>query len=108
MECDRAILAERLDGANAARVMRSWRRARIAAAPVTFEETTFPWILGRLAGGEPVHVAHLEALPAEAALDRLSFGRTGVRSLTAVPLVAQGTVIGALAFSSLRREREWR
>ena len=67
MEFDRAILAERLDGANAARVTHSWTRAGIAAAPVTFEGTTFPWILGRLAGGEPVHVPHLEALPAEAA-----------------------------------------
>ena len=105
MEFDRAILAERLDGANAARVTHSWTRAGIPAAPVTFEGTTFPWILGRLAGGEPVHVPHLEALPAEAALDRLSFGHARVRSLTAVPLIAQGTVVGALAFSSLRRER---
>jgi signal transduction histidine kinase/ABC-type uncharacterized transport system substrate-binding protein len=109
MEFDRAILAERLDGTTAARarVTHSWTRAGIATAPVTFEGTTFPWILGRLAGGEPVHVPHLEALPAEAALDRRSFDRAGVRSLTAVPLVVQGTVVGALGFSSLRRERQW-
>jgi C4-dicarboxylate-specific signal transduction histidine kinase/ABC-type uncharacterized transport system substrate-binding protein len=107
MEFDRAILAERFDGTNGARVTHSWTRAGIAVAPVTFEGTTFPWILGRLAGGEPVHVSHLEALPAEAALDRRSFDHAGVRSLTAVPLVVQGTAVGALAFSSLRRERQW-
>ena len=105
MEFDRAVLAERIEGPNKARVTHSWTRAGITAVPNTFEGAAFPWVMGRLARGEPVHVPQLEALPAEAAIDRLSFEQAGVRSLTAVPLVVQGTVVGALAFSSLRRER---
>jgi hypothetical protein len=104
---DRAILAERIDGANKARVTHSWTRAGITAVPEMFEAAAYPWIVGRLARGEPVHLPQVEALPVEAATDRLSFERSGVRSLTVVPLVVQGTIVGALAFSSLRRERVW-
>jgi formate hydrogenlyase transcriptional activator len=107
MEFDRAILAERIDGANKARVTHSWTRAGITALPDTFEGAAYPWVMGRLARGEPVHLPQLEALPVEAATDRLSFERSGVRCLTVVPLVVQGTIVGALAFSSLRRERVW-
>jgi C4-dicarboxylate-specific signal transduction histidine kinase len=107
MEFDRAILAERLDGTDTARVTHSWARAGIPAVAATFEGAMFPWILDRLVRGEPVHVPNLEALPAGAAADRRSFDQAGVRSLTAVPLVVQGTVVGALAFSSLHRERQW-
>jgi C4-dicarboxylate-specific signal transduction histidine kinase len=107
MEFDRAILAERIDGANAARVTHSWTRDGITAVPETFEAAAYPWIVGRLARGEPVHLPQLEALPVEATTDRFSFERSGVRSLTVVPLVVQGTTVGALAFSSLRRERIW-
>ena len=53
------------------------------------------------------HLPQVEALPVEAATDRLSFERSGIRSLTVVPLVVQGTIVGALAFSRLRRERMW-
>ena len=107
MEFDRAMLAERIDGPNKARVTHSWTRAGITAFPDTFEGAAYPWVMGRLARGEPVHLPQLEALPVEAATDRLSFERSGVRSLTVVPLVVEGTIVGALGFSNLRRARMW-
>jgi C4-dicarboxylate-specific signal transduction histidine kinase/ABC-type uncharacterized transport system substrate-binding protein len=107
MEFDRAILAERIGGGSSARVTHSWTRAGIAAVPPMFETEAYPWTTGRLASGDPVHVPQLEALPTEAAVDRLSLERAGIRSLTVVPLAVQGTVVGGLGFSSLRREREW-
>src|SRR5512145_1332288 len=84
-----------------------WTRDGVAAAPRTFDAETYPWIATRLAAGEPIHVPQLDALPAQASVDRQSLERAGIRSLTAVPLVVEEVVVGALGFSSLRRERVW-
>src|SRR5262249_19830789 len=40
-------------------------------------------------------------------VDVRSLQQAGVRSLTVVPLIVQDTIVGALGFSSLRRERVW-
>jgi len=82
-------------------------RAIPIAAPETFEAESYPWIAARLARGEAVHLPHVDSLPAEASIDLRSFQRAGVRSLVVVPLIVQGTIVGALGFSSLRGERVW-
>jgi C4-dicarboxylate-specific signal transduction histidine kinase len=108
MGCDRAVLSEWKEGPTpAARATHSWTRGGLPAAPQTFEAEAYPWIATRLAGGEPVHVPQLEALPADARIDLASFERAGIRSLTVVPLIVQGTTIGALGLSRLHRGRVW-
>ncbi|HSC29649.1 MAG TPA: ATP-binding protein [Vicinamibacterales bacterium] len=107
MDFDRAILSERTGGRPEARATHLWTRDGVAAAPRTFDADTYPWIATRLAAGEPIHVPQLDALPAQASVDRQSFERAGIRSLTVVPLVVEEMVVGALGFSSLRRERAW-
>ena len=107
MDFDRAVLSERTEGQQGAAATHTWTRDGIPAAPRTFDAEAYPWIAVRLAAGEPIHVPGLDAIPAEAIVDRQSFERVGIRSLTVVPLVVQEMVIGALGFSSLRRERVW-
>ena len=107
MDFDRAVLSERAEGKRGARATHTWTREGVPAAPQTFDAAAYPWLAGRLAAGEPIHVPELDTIPAEAIVDRQSFERAGIRSLTAVPLVVQETVIGALGFSSFRRERVW-
>ena len=102
MDFDRAVLSEWVEGKRSARATHAWTRAGVATTPKTFEAATYPWIASRMLAGEPVHVPQIEALPSEAIVDRQSFQRTGIRSLTAIPLVVQGTIVGALGFSSLR------
>jgi signal transduction histidine kinase len=107
MDFDRAMLTERVEGTNAAWAMHAWTRDAVTAAPETFDAEAYPWIAGRLAGGEAVHLPRIDALPAEARIDLQSLQRAGVRSLTILPLIVQGTILGALGFSNLRRERVW-
>jgi C4-dicarboxylate-specific signal transduction histidine kinase len=107
LDFDRAILSEWKKGQKGAQATHGWTRPGVGAAPQTFEPESYPWIAARLARGEPVHLPHLDALPAEAGIDRRSFQRAGVRSLIAVPLIVQETIVGALGFSNLHRARVW-
>ena len=107
MDFDRAVLSERTEGKQGARTTHSWTRDGVPAAPRTYDAETYPWMAVRLAAGVPIHVPGLDALPAEAIVDRQSFEHAGIQSLTVVPLVVQEMVVGALGFSNLRRERVW-
>ncbi|MCU0561325.1 MAG: ATP-binding protein [Desulfobacterales bacterium] len=69
---------------------------------------SFPWAAERVLAGETLAVARMTELPAEADLDRESFGRYGARSTVLIPLsVARGKVFGALTFAVTREERRW-
>jgi signal transduction histidine kinase len=107
LDFDRAVLSEWTEGTRGARATHAWTRSGVAAAPETFRAAAYPWIATRLAKGEPVHLPHLHALPAEASIDLQSFEHAGIRSLTVVPLIVQGAIVGALGFSRLRGERVW-
>jgi signal transduction histidine kinase len=48
-----------------------------------------------------------DKLPKEAAADRKSFLRYGLKSNVMVPIRVGGTVLGGMSFASLRRERGW-
>ncbi len=56
----------------------------------------FPWALQTLMRGETLTLSTLAALPPEAARDRENIQRYGTKSVVAIPLVAEGTVFGAL------------
>jgi signal transduction histidine kinase/ABC-type uncharacterized transport system substrate-binding protein len=107
LDLDRAALAERMDGTDAMRVTHSWTRADFTPVPTLIEAEAFPWVGTRLAHGDSVRISRLDALPEEAASDRRKLAERGVRSLAAVPLVVNGAIVGALAFSRLRGERAW-
>jgi signal transduction histidine kinase len=65
----------------------------------------FPWMTARLQRGDVVSFSELETLPDEAAVDRQSYLAHRVKPQVAMPLVAGGTVVGGLVFSTGDAER---
>ncbi len=107
LDLDRATLGERTKGTDTLRVTHSWTRAGFMPVTIPLDAHGWPWMGRRLSHGDPVRISRLDELPEEAARDRRSLAELGVRSVAAVPLVVNGAVVGALAFSRLRGEREW-
>lgn len=66
-----------------------------------------PWAEGRIRRGEAFHFSSLDDLPPEAALDVETLRLHGTRSNATFPLVADGSVFGALAFARTHAERQW-
>ncbi len=106
LDFDRAALAEH--GDRPMRTTHAWTRAGVAPLPIPVAAAEdFPWLNSRIASGEVVRISRLDDLPDAAAADRQSLAERGVRALAALPLRADGAVIGVLAFSRLRGERAW-
>jgi len=68
----------------------------------------YPWTRLEMRAGRPVVFASPATLPAEAAVDRQTCLRYGLKSVVALPLVVGGEPpIGALGLNCLRAERDW-
>ncbi len=104
---DRATLAELEVQRDVAQVTHSARAEGIEPIPSAVKLSAFPWMLSRLLAGQVVRFSRPEDLPAEGATDRPALAQLGTRSMAAIPLTVGGTVVGVLAFSTIRTEREW-
>jgi signal transduction histidine kinase len=68
----------------------------------------YPWTCLQMLQGRPVLVASMDTLPEEAAVDRETCRRIGIKSALALPLaVGGGRPIGVLGLNTLRGERDW-
>ena len=107
---DWSTLTEYSEDSRTARVTHRWVAEGMGPQPVAalgLGET--PWSVEQLRRGITVRFVRVEELPeVEAAMDRQTYRRLGVKSRVAVPLTMEGVVIGALAFSAVTRERAWR
>ncbi|MDA3038546.1 MAG: ATP-binding protein [Actinomycetota bacterium] len=72
-----------------------------------FSRTALGWSAGVMADHDVVHIPDLLSLPPEAAAERDSFGRYGVKSVLQVPMVAGGELIGVLGFNSVNISVRW-
>ena len=102
-------LTEYSDDSRTARVTHWWVADGVGPQPpaIAFEE--IPWVVTRLRRGELVRFSKVEELPErEAAVDRETYRRLGIKSQVAVPLTVEGVAVGALAFSTVGTERIWR
>ncbi|MGH7349830.1 MAG: sensor histidine kinase, partial [Candidatus Rokuibacteriota bacterium] len=102
-------LTEYSIGSRTARVTHWWVAEGVGPQPsaIGFEE--IPWVVTRLRRGDLVRFSNVEELPeGEAAVDRQTYRRLGIKSQVAVPLTVEGVVVGALAFSTVGTERAWR
>lgn len=109
LSVDWGNLTEYSDDSQTARVTHWWVAEGVGAQPsaIGFEE--IPWVVTRLRRGEMVRFSRTDELPAgEAAVDRQTYRRLGIKSQVAVPLTVEGEVVGALAFSTVGTERVWR
>jgi signal transduction histidine kinase len=106
---DLGNLTEYADDSQTVRVTHWWVAGGVGPQPsaIGFEE--IPWVVTRLRRGELVRFSSIEELPeSEAAVDRQTYRRLGIKSQVAVPLTVEGRVVGALAFSTVGTERAWR
>jgi PAS domain S-box-containing protein len=108
LDLDRAVLAELGQAPDdVIRATHSWTRDGIDSILGDVPGQSFPWIASQLQEGHVVSMTRLADLPGPAGIDRENLAARRIRSLVAVPLMVEGVVIGALAFSTLRAERVW-
>jgi signal transduction histidine kinase len=107
LDVDRIVVSERDASTQSSRVTHAWTRHEVVEVGLSVSWSAFPWISGRLGEGHVVVVSPSRPLPSEAVTDRQSMLTHGSRSLLAVPLRVERTVVGVLTCATVRREREW-
>ena len=105
LRLDRATILHS-DGRAAVQATHSWRRPGVPP-PRPMRHADLPWFVERLGRGQLVRFSRLRDLPDDAAIDRETLARMGITSSVALPLITNGTTIGALTLSWLGREQEW-
>ena len=108
LDLDRASLLK-IDGRRRDTILvtHSWTREGIDPIVRLLETKEFPWTGARLQTGHPVVASRLGELPDEAEIDRRAYAAYATRSFAAIPLMVEGTPIGALVFDTIRAERVW-
>jgi PAS domain S-box-containing protein/putative nucleotidyltransferase with HDIG domain len=66
-----------------------------------------PWFYEKIKGCEVVHVPVVTELPSEAAAEKKQFLQEGIQSFIAVPVMAGYSVMGFIAFESVRSNKKW-
>jgi len=102
---DRAQLEEYVG--DEPRVRLAWTPPGLEEPPSIMDGDRFPWSADTLRRGTAVRFSRIDELPAEAAIDRASYARSGTRSKVSLPLRAGGPLLGVLSFGSVRREYAW-
>jgi len=85
----------------------SWAVQGIDRTPLLNIAETNPWALSMALNGRPVVFARLDDLPSEAAVDKATWQRIGLKSHVSMPMLVAGRLRGGLSFGVLRHEREW-
>ncbi len=107
-KADWGSLAEFSHDSRIARITHSWVAEGAAPAPSAVPLAEIPWVVNRLQGGEVVRFSQIDELPeTDAAVDRRTYLKLGIKSQVAVPLRGAGGLLGALTFSSFDEERSW-
>jgi signal transduction histidine kinase len=106
---DWGSLAEYSHERRTVRITHSWVAEGVDRQPSALGFEELPWVVSLLQRGEVVRFSRIDELPeGPAAVDQRTLLAMGIKSQVAVPLIVEGVVVGALAFSTLRAERAWR
>jgi transcriptional regulator with GAF, ATPase, and Fis domain len=105
LDVDRCTLAQLQDGERFV----ATHSAQLHGLPPFpgFAVKELPWLSRVILRGETVSYTRIDDLPEEAARDKEVARRFGPLSSVIFPFIVAGRVIGALAFGTLTREREW-
>ena len=107
-KADWGRLAEVSCDTREARITHSWVADSAAPRPSAVPLAGVPWVMGRLRAGEVVRFSCVDDLPEDgAAVDRRTYRGLGIKSHVELPLQVGGSLLGALAFSTLGTERVW-
>ncbi|MBP1777953.1 MAG: hypothetical protein H6Q86_3964 [candidate division NC10 bacterium] len=70
-------------------------------------EEDYPWARQQVLAGRMFAISSLQEYPVEAAVDRETCRRLGIKAGICLPLSVGGEPIGALGLTTLRTERDW-
>ena len=105
LDLERSTLVQ-LEGGDRFVVTHTWQVPGLESFP-GFAVKDLPWMSSAVLRGETVCFARIDDLPEEAAREKEVARRFGPRSNVTFPLNVGGKVIGAIAFGTVHREREW-
>jgi formate hydrogenlyase transcriptional activator len=105
LDLDRSTLAQ-LEGEERFAATHSWQLPDLQPFP-GFAVKDLPWMANALLGGKTVCFATIDDLPPEASREKEIARRFGPRSNVTFPFHVGGKIIGAMAFGTVHREREW-
>jgi formate hydrogenlyase transcriptional activator len=106
LNLDRSALAQ-FQGPEQLVVTHSWAVPDIKPMP-GFVIKDIPWLRTTVGvHGEEVRFARIDDLPEEAGREKEIFRRFGPRSSAIFPFKVSGKIIGAMAFGTVVRERDW-
>ena len=100
-------LAELSHDTRVVRITHAWVTEGAAPRPATVSLAEIPWVMARQQGGEVVRFSRVDELPADAAVDRETYEKLGIKSQVEVPLKVGGALLGTLTFSTFASERVW-
>jgi FixJ family two-component response regulator/signal transduction histidine kinase len=103
---DRSQLIRFLDGGDTV-ITHAWAMEGVPVVAPRSIESDFPWALRRLRAGHPIVAPRIDDLPQEAAVDKETWRRAGVKSNLTMPMTVAGGIEGMIAFGCLRREHDW-
>ncbi len=78
-----------------------------APTPQTYATNGLPWYTRKLLNNEPIVFTTLDQLPYDADADKAFLQSHEVRSGVAIPLEAEGSVLGCLSFVTVYEDRVW-
>ena len=108
LDIDRCSIFEFGDDWKRGRLTHSAAAPGLAPAPLGGCGSQLSWLMENLVNGKTMAMeGGPDDLPDEAADSREYCLKHGIKASLAIPLIAAGTVLGAIGFVSLRGERTW-
>ncbi|GAO30595.1 sensory box histidine kinase/response regulator [Geofilum rubicundum JCM 15548] len=69
--------------------------------------SSLPWWSNQILQKKVVHIASVEAIPEEAALEKALFIGQNIQSLLSVPIVENGKIVGLFGFDAVKAPKIW-
>jgi PAS domain S-box-containing protein len=109
LELDRSTLWQLAEHGSKMVLTHCWQRPGWEPLPPHYSTNgMLPWAQAKVMRGEIISFTSVNELPPAATRDDELFRLHGPKSTVTIPLIANGKVFGALAFSTLAAERIWR
>jgi PAS domain S-box-containing protein len=104
---DRATVIELAEETGRLRVTHSVAAPGFEPTRPLVEMPEFSWGVQQIRNGKIIRYSRVEELPDEAEFEKKHFLKEGPKSNVTIPLMVGGTILGGVAFGTLRAEREW-
>jgi signal transduction histidine kinase len=105
---DRSTLMAFSEQGSRFQVTHTWAVEGVSVVPSdVLLNAKIPWFTHQIRSGHIVSASSAIDLPAVAAQERAYLLQSGLKSILAIPLLMEGTIVGALSFASVHSPRRW-